>query len=99
MNQMSISNQTLFADNTFVSTSDVLLEPTTGKLKSRSDANLNSTFIYSSPMDTVTGIDLSQSLLEAGQAPVFCRFLSDEDKLLALKEFHAEPNFWFSVLD
>lgn len=76
---------------------DVLLEPTTGILKSRSLADLNATYIYSSPMDTVTGLDLSKHLLKLNQAPVFCRYLCEKELLLSLNKFHNNKNFWFSV--
>lgn len=91
------NNLKLFTSSIQLSTNDVLLEPTKGILDSRKDAHLDATFLYSSPMDTVTGINFSKALLKENQAPVFCRFSSDEEKHKALNLFHKEENFWFSV--
>lgn len=97
MTNILIKNENLFSSDTHYSTNDFLLKPTRGVLESRKDAIINEPFIYSSPMDTVTSIYMSQSLLAAGQSPVFCRFLPDETQHLALDTFSSHPNFWFSV--
>ncbi len=97
MNNILTKNEKLFSSNTHYSTNDFLLKPTTGCLKSRKDAVIDSSFIYSSPMDTVTSIQMVEALLKSNQAPVFCRFLSDETQSLALDTFSSNPNFWFSV--
>ena len=86
-----------FLSQEYLSTNDVLLLPTQGILKSRSNATVLDTYIYSSPMDTVTGVDLSRAMLKHNQAPVFCRFLSTEKKIQALESFGKDSNFWFSV--
>lgn len=80
-----------------ISTDDVLLQPTAGVLKSRSNADLNSTYIYSSPMDTVTGIEFTKKFLQLNQAPVFCRYLSETELISSLKKFSGNKNYWFSV--
>ena len=56
---------------------DVLLVPKFGELRSRSDAELHP-FIYSAPMDTVTGYDLAVALNRAGHIPVVSRALENE---------------------
>ena len=80
-----------------LATDDVLLKPSIGKLKSRSDAEINTSFVFGSPMDVVTGLDLSKVMLEHNQCPVFCRFLDQNKKIEALKTFSNHRNFWFSV--
>lgn len=80
-----------------ITTDDVLLKPSIGKLASRSDANTKSSFVFGSPMDVVTGLDLSKAMLDLNQCPVFCRFLDEEKKLYALSNFSFYDNFWFSV--
>jgi IMP dehydrogenase/GMP reductase len=97
MNNILNKNEKLFSSNVYYSTDDFLLKPTTGVLKTRKDAVLDSPFIYSSPMDTVTSLSMSQALLDSNQSPVFCRFLSDEIQALALERFSTCSNFWFSV--
>lgn len=80
-----------------LTTDDVLLEPTIGKLASRSLAKTSASFVFGSPMDVVTGVSLSKAMLESKQCPVFCRFLNEDQKLYALKNFSFSDNFWFSV--
>lgn len=86
-----------FLSQEYLSTNDVLLKPTQGILKSRANASVLDTYIYSSPMDMVTGINLSRTMLKYNQAPVFCRFLPKEKRLEALDLFGKDANFWFSV--
>tara|TARA_Y100000310_G_scaffold343493_1_gene451400 strand:- start:2357 stop:3466 length:1110 start_codon:yes stop_codon:yes gene_type:complete len=90
-------NHKVFSSLECISTNDVLLEPTTGVLKSRNDADSNHQFIFSSPMDTVTGISLSKELLKHNQSPIFCRYLNEQTLIEALGLFHQDKNFWFSV--
>ena len=97
MNKILDKNDMLFSSNTHYSTNDFLLKPSSGVLKSRKDAIVNTPFIYSSPMDTVTSINMSEALLANDQSPVFCRFLSDSTQHLALENFSSNPNFWFTV--
>ena len=82
---------------TKLSTDDVLLTPTIGVLSSRKDAVFSQPFIMSSPMDVVTGLDLTEVMLNSNQAPTFCRYLSSKEKEIALKKYYNYPNFWFSV--
>ena len=74
---------------------DIELIPQYGVLQSRSDAQLRP-FIFSAPMDTVTGYELTKSMLEIGEQPVVCRYLPAAYEL-CLKEFGANPNCWFAV--
>lgn len=90
-------NDQLFNQNEALSTNDVLMEPSTGLLSSRSDAIVDSTFIYNSPMDTVAGPKLFYALLAENQAAVSCRFSSKETRLHELNTFCLNPNYWFSV--
>ena len=84
--------------NNYFSTDDLLIEPSTGFVKSRSDINLDSeTFIYSSPMDTVASESLFYAMLSTNQAPVSCRFSSRDKRLAELDLFLNNPNYWFSV--
>lgn len=97
MNKTLLKNEELFLSSTKYSTNDFLLKPTTGKLKSRKNAIIDEPFIYSSPMDTVTGLAFSEAFLKEGQCPVFCRFLSDDQQFEALKNISPKENFWFTV--
>jgi len=81
----------------YLSTNDVLLKPTTGVLDSRSKAIINTSYLYSSPMDTVTDIELTKELIANKQNAVFCRFLSIEKRQKALSMFSSNPLFWYSV--
>jgi IMP dehydrogenase/GMP reductase len=76
---------------------DVLLAPTIGYLSSRSQAKIEIPFIYSSPMDTVTGFNLCAAMLPEKQNPVLCRFLPLPEKKKALSAFYNDENFWYSV--
>ena len=78
----------------YLTTSDVTLKPNLGVLKSRSDAFIEP-FIYSSPMDTVTGIEMTKKLIELGEYPVVCRFIPDWEE--ALEEFKENENVFFAV--
>ena len=90
-------NENILNSSKALATSDVLLEPSRGILKSRNHADVESTFIYSSPMDTVTGLDLTKQLLLLGQAPVFCRFLDEATLMEALNTHCKSKTFWLAV--
>jgi len=76
---------------------DVLLVPTIGRLESRTQAKIDTSFIYSSPMDVVTGFNLCAAMLPEKQSPVLCRFLPHAEKKRTLDTFHLNENFWYSV--
>lgn len=77
----------------YLSADDVLLVPKMGILKSRKDAQLAS-FIYSAPMDTVTGFDLAKAMLDAGEIPVICREISDKEYVKCLRAFYNTEAFF-----
>lgn len=90
------SNAILF-NGISLSTDNVLLEPKTGTVLSRRDVMLSKPIIFSSPMDTVTGISLIRAMLRTSQSPVSCRFKSDSHRIQELNAFNKDNNYWFSV--
>lgn len=80
-------------DNQLLSADDVLLEPQLGILRSRSEAILQS-FIYSAPMDTVTGYTLAKALLKENEIPIICREIPDEEYCACLRDFHNTSAFF-----
>jgi len=90
------SNCILF-NNSYLSTKDVLLKPSTGILKSRKNANVSKTFLFNSPMDTVASFSLGDSLIETNQAYVGCRFFPKDLRLKELYLFQNSKNYWFTV--
>jgi len=64
-------------DHEYLSADDILLVPRKGILDSRNHAKLQP-FIYSSPMDTVTGFDLAKEMVNLSEFPVICRFLEHD---------------------
>ena len=72
---------------------DLLLVPRKGILKSRNDAEISS-FIYSAPMDRVTGYWLTKKMLELNEFPVVSRFLPEEERIRCIREFHSTPAFF-----
>ena len=81
----------------YLSTDDVLIKPTTGLLSTRSQATVDGTFIYNSPMDTVASFALFNQLLSSGQAAVSCRFDTIENRTYELALHKNKPNYWFTV--
>ena len=73
-----------------LTTDDVLLVPNLGILNSRSDAKLHS-FLYSAPMDRVTGHAMAKNLLEMGENTVICRNIPEAEWDACIKEFAARP--------
>ena len=97
INKNHESNYQLLSTS-YLSTNDLLIEPSTGCVKSRSDIDLDSkTFIYSSPMDTVASESLFYAMLSTNQAPLSCRFSSTQERLAQLDLFLNNSNYWFSV--
>ena len=72
---------------------DVIMMPQFGMLNSRSDAVLHQ-YMYSAPMDRVTGYNMAKAMLDVGQVPVVSRFLSDEERQRCLKDFHDTEAFF-----
>lgn len=83
----------MILDNELLAADDVLLEPQFGKLHSRSDATMKP-FIYSAPMDRVTGFDLAKAMLEQKQIPVICREIDDEEYISCIREFNDTSAFF-----
>ena len=73
-------------DTKILTTDDVLLVPSLGILNSRSDAELHS-FLYSAPMDRVTGYTMAKALLELGENAVICRNIPEAEWDFCIKEF------------
>lgn len=82
-------------DNENLSADDILLLPSLGVLSSRGEAELEP-FIYSAPMDTVTGYSLTKTMTELGEYPTVCRFLRD-DWNQAFKDYNNNPNIFFAI--
>ena len=82
-------------DQEILCADDVLLVPRQGILSSRSEAEIKP-YIYSSPMDVVTGYNMTKTMVENGEFPVVCRYLKNEwDK--ALVEYHGNPSVFFAI--
>lgn len=99
MNTNSTYENNLKLFEEYLCTDDVLLKPTTGVLKRRKHSEVHS-FLYSSPMDTVTDLKFSKALHSLDHNPVFCRFLSKREKrnyIRFLKEESWPLNAWYSV--
>lgn len=99
MNTNSTYENNLKLFEEYLCTDDVLLKPMTGVLKRRKHSKLHS-FLYSSPMDTVTDFNFSKAFYSLDQNPVFCRFLSKDEKrkyIKFLKEECWPSNLWYSV--
>ena len=57
-------------------------------------------FLYSSPMDTVTDSKFSESLYLLNHNPVFCRFFSYKEKLEyvnLLEQYNWPASMWYTV--
>ena len=90
-------NYATFKDR-YLSTNDVLIMPSTGTVKSRKDINLDlNTFIYASPMDTVSSESLFYSMFSTNQAALSCRFSTIDNRIKELDTFCNQSNYWFTV--
>ena len=83
-------------DVEWLSADDVTLMPRQGILKSRSEATIDS-FIYSSPMDTVTGFSMIDSMIKANHYAVSCRFFSLKQRSIEESNFRGNPNLFYST--
>jgi len=83
-------------DTELLSADDVLIVPSLGVLGSRSEAQLQP-FLYSAPMDTVTGYNLTKELVEQGHMAVVCRNLPTEELLKCIKDFGSHPRVFFAI--
>jgi len=82
-------------DTGFFTTNDLILSPQLGVLSSRSEAEIKP-YIYTSPMDTVTGYKMTEAIVEEGEYAVVCRFLSQEWKD-CLRDFYKHKNVFFAI--
>jgi IMP dehydrogenase len=88
-------NDQLFSD--YLTTNDVTLYPGTGVLNSRSKAIVDP-FIFSAPMDTVTGLALTKEMVRLNQFPVVCRFTQSWEDTFAWWIGNGCPsNVWFAI--
>ncbi len=80
-----------------LSVKDVLLVPDCGILKSRSEASLLP-YMFSAPMDTVTGYDLTKEMIKNNQFPVLSRFIDESERVKTFFQFAAnKDHFWWAV--
>lgn len=82
--------------NKYLSINDVSLPPREGVVDSRSEIEIEP-FIYSAPMDKVTGYDLAKVMLEDKQMPVISRFIPEKEIEQCLIDFGHEENIFFAV--
>lgn len=83
-------------DDQVLAADDVLCVPGLGVLPSRSGAKITP-FIYSAPMDTVTGYALTKELVRLGHYAVVSRALEHSEWLKTLKEFAGHPQVFFAI--
>ena len=94
--QYYLHNKRLFT-NENLTTSDVSLSPSLGVLESRKDAKVEP-FIFSSPMDTVTGTEMVKTLSSLDHYPVVCRFTPAWRESFDWWMDNNQPdNVWFSI--
>jgi len=91
-----VSDNEHLLDSKCLSADDVLLVPQHGELSSRDDAELYP-FIYSAPMDRVTGYELAKILLDAGEHAVIPRDLPAQEWHKCAKELRSHPNVFFAI--
>lgn len=82
-------------DDKYLSINDVSLVPTLSMNRSRTDVDVPG-FIFSAPMDTVTGYELALEMLTQNQFAVIPRFI-DHEQLLKCFELAVHDNIFFAV--
>jgi IMP dehydrogenase len=83
-------------ENEALAVDDVLLVPQLGKLRSSSEARVQP-FIYSAPMDTVTGYKMVRAMVDAGEYAVVCRTLPESEMRQIMKDYAGHPNVFFAI--
>jgi IMP dehydrogenase len=83
-------------DSEFLTTSDVALVPQRGTLRSRKDVEIKP-FVYSAPMDTVTGFETTSEMLRLGEFPVVSRFISEEERTRIAEKWMGHPNLFWAI--
>ena len=85
---------------------DIIIVPKYSELKSRGDVKLNTRFtknteltipIVSSPMDTVTGLDMAKEMMEWGGVGVIHRFQSIEEQSKMMKSVWKVWDSYFDI--
>ena len=85
---------------------DVNIVPKYSELESRDKVKLNTQFtknteltipIVSSPMDTVTELDMAKEMLDWGGTGVIHRFNTIEEQSKMMKSLHREWDSWFDI--
>lgn len=80
-------------DAEWLTTRDVLLLPNASRIRSRSHVEM-APFLYSAPMDTVTGYHVTKAMLNIGEIPVVSRFIPQEEREKTLVDFGSEHVFF-----
>lgn len=75
---------------------DIEFIPQEGIVESRSDVKLKP-FLYSAPMDRVTGYEMTKALVDAGHIAVVSRFLPDHELSRTVEEFGNHERVFFAV--
>jgi IMP dehydrogenase len=88
-----LTKQSILEDS-WLTTSDVTLKPKLGVLTSRKQAQIRP-FIFSSPMDTVTGLEMTGAMLKQGEHPVVCRFI--DEWYACLDIYCNDPEVFFAI--
>ena len=83
-------------DREFLTTSDVALVPQRGTLRSRLDAKLKP-FIYSAPMDTVTGFGTTKEMMRLDEFAVVSRFISEEERTSIAEKWMGRSNLFWAI--
>ncbi|MCK4827203.1 IMP dehydrogenase, partial [bacterium] len=78
----------------WLTTRDVSLLPGYGRIASRSLVKIDP-FIYSAPMDRVTGLELTTAMVAAGEFPVVSRSTPERDSCLSA--FLDNSNVFFAI--
>lgn len=79
-----------------LSADDVLMLPRYSIVSSRKDVALHP-FIFSAPMDTVTGYTLTKAMLDLGELAVVCRFLPEQELLNTYRDFATNERCYVAV--
>lgn len=82
-----------------LSADDILLLPRKGVVSSRQEIKDTDNFIFSAPMDTVTGPELTEAMILNNQVPVVCRFLLESDLEFLLTKYWEKAFFAVGLND
>ena len=91
---------------TYLTYDDVNIVPKFSEVLSRENVDLSTRFtknttlsipIVSSPMDTVTELDMAKEMLDMGGVGVIHRFQSIETQVRMMKSLHYEWDRWYNI--